>query len=132
MKNLTVIPRKELVVFPALEGHVYGAGKYLVVTKCKAGFPTTSITEANSPIAAFRKYKPKAIMNISKMCDRHNSTVFARVGKKVWAAEELLMEMEVGDINQDLYNTGLYHQAQYAAVGAKSWASKEYVKNSEK
>ena len=93
MKNLTVIPRKELVVFPALEGHVYGAGKYLVVTKCKAGFPTTSIVDADSPIAAFRKYKPKAIMNISKMCDRHNSTVFARVGKKVWAAEELLKEM---------------------------------------
>ena len=132
MKKLVVVPRKELVVFPAMEGFEYGSGKYLVVTKCQAGFPTTSIIEAESPIAAFRRYKPKAIMNISKMCDRHNATVYARNGKKVWASEELLMEMEVGDINQDLYNTGLYHQAQYAAVGAKSWASKAYVKNSEK
>lgn len=132
MKKLVVVPRKDLVVFPAMEGFEYGKGKYLVVTKCKAGFPTTSMVEVDSPIAAFRRYKSKAIMNISKMGDSHNSTVYARVGKKVWAAEELLVEMTVGDINQDLYNTGLYSQAQYAAVGSKTWASKAYVKNSEK
>jgi len=134
MKKLVVVPRKDLVVFPAMEGFEYGKGKYLVVTKCKAGFPTTSIVEVDSPYAAFRRYKAKAIMNISKMSDTmtHNSTVYARVGKKVWAAEELLVEMTVADINQDLYNTGLYSQAQYAAVGSKTWASKAYVKNSEK
>jgi hypothetical protein len=132
MKKLVVVPRKELVVFPAMEGFEYGSGKYLVVTKCQAGFPTTSIVEAESPIAAFRRYKPKAIMNISKMCDRHNATVYARNGKKVWAAEELLKEMTVGDINQALTNTGLYSQAQYAAVNSTTWASKAYVNNLEK
>ncbi len=130
MKNQPiVIKRKELVVFPALEGYQYGKGKYLVVTKCQAGFPTTSYTEADSPIAAFRHYKAKAIMNISKVGENHNSTVFARVGKKVWIAEEMLVEMTVGDINQDLSNTGLYHQGQYQLVGAKTWADKAYVAN---
>jgi hypothetical protein len=133
MKNMKnqpiVIKRKELVVFPALEGYQYGKGKYLVVTKCQAGFPTTSYVDADSPIAAFRRYKAKAIMNISKVGDNHNSTVFARVGKKVWIAEEMLVEMTVGDINQDLSNTGLYHQGQYQLVGAKTWADKAYIAN---
>ncbi len=133
MKNMKnqpiVIKRKELVVFPALEGYQYGKGKYLVVTKCQAGFPTTSYVDADSPIAAFRRYKAKAIMNISKVGENHNSTVFARVGKKVWIAEEMLVEMTVGDINQDLSNTGLYHQGQYQLVGAKTWADKAYVAN---
>ncbi len=130
MKNQPiVIKRKELVVFPALEGYQYGKGKYLVVTKCQAGFPTTSYVDADSPIAAFRRYKAKAIMNISKVGENHNSTVFARVGKKVWIAEEMLVEMTVGDINQDLSNTGLYHQGQYQLVGAKTWADKAYVAN---
>jgi len=129
-KNATlVVKRKELVVFPQIEGHTHGAGKYLVVTKCQAGFPTTSYTEATSPIAAFRQYKAKAIMNISKVGENHNSTVYARNGKKIWIAEEMLAEMTVGDINQDLYNTGLYHQGQYELVGAKTWADKAYVKN---
>lgn len=129
MKKLVVYPRKELVVFPALEGHQYGEGKYLVVVKCQAGFPTTTIVDAKSPIAAFRRFKPKYIMNISKMCDGHNSTVYARVGKKVWIAEEMLREMKVGDINQDLYNTGLYNQYQYKMVNSSTWDSMAYVMN---
>jgi hypothetical protein len=128
MKKMTVVPRKDLVVFPA-ERTQYGKGKYLVVTKCQAGFPTTSYVDVDSPIAAFRRYQPKAIMNISKVGDNHNSTVFARTGKKVWIAEEMLVEITVGDINQELMNTGLYSQEQYKAVGAKSWASMAYVKN---
>jgi hypothetical protein len=59
-------------------------------------------------------------------------TVYARNGKKIWASEEFLSEITVGDINQDLYNTALYDQKQYAAVNAESWACKAYVMNSEK
>ena len=68
-------------------------------------------------------------MNISKVNDKYNSTVYARVGKKAWIAEEMLAEITVGDINQELSDTGLYCQDQYRAVGAKSWACKAYVKN---
>ena len=55
--------------------------------------------------------------------------MYARNGKKVWASECFLRDIEVGDINQDLHNTALYNQAQYQAVNAKSWASKAYVMN---
>jgi hypothetical protein len=43
----------------------------------------------------------------------------------------MLAEFTIGDINQDLYNTALYSQHQYATVKAKSWASKAYVMNEE-
>ena len=80
--------------------------------------------------SAFRQYKPKAIQSIAFMMNGgHPITVFARSGKKVWASECFLREVEVADINQDLYNTALYSQNQYAAVNAKSWASKAYVMN---
>ena len=128
MKSMTAVPRKDLIVFPA-DSMVHGKGRYLVVIKCLAGFPTTLFVDVDSPIDVFRRYKPKAIMNISKVNDKYNSTVFARVGKKVWIAEEMLVELTVGDINQELVNTGLYCQDQYRAVGAKSWACKAYVKN---
>jgi hypothetical protein len=51
------------------------------------------------------------------------------MGKKVWAAEQLLIDMEVRDINQELSNTALYCQAQYQVVGAKNWAMKAFRKN---
>jgi hypothetical protein len=63
------------------------------------------------------------------MGDGFNSTVYARVGKKVWIAEEMLREMKVGDINQDLYNTGLYSQYQYKMVNSTTWDSMAYVMN---
>jgi hypothetical protein len=116
------------------EGFVCGEGKYRVITKCQAGFMISSTVEASSPIAAFRRFKPKAIQSIAfvkqmKDGSEHDFTVFARNGKKVWASECFLRDVEVGDINQDLYNTALYNQAQYAAVNASSWVSKAYVMN---
>ncbi len=51
------------------------------------------------------------------------------MGKKVWAMDVLLKDMLVGDINQDLSNTGLYSAAQYKAVNSKTWADKAYVMN---
>ena len=107
-----------------------GKGTYRVITKCKAGFMCSSDVEADSAIQAFRRYKPKAIQSIAYLLNGgYPVTVFARSGKKVWASECFLREVEVADINQSLYNTALYNQNQYAAVNAKSWASKAYVMN---
>ena len=75
-------------------------------------------------------YKPKAIQSIAFLTnDGYPITVYARVGKKVWASECFLSEVTVGDINQALYNTALYGQGQYEAVNAKTWADKAYVMN---
>ena len=137
MKNIIIAQRnKDLQVMSYGEGFECGKGKYRVITKCQAGFMVSSVVEADSPVAAFRRYKPKAIQSIAfvkpmKDGSEYDFTVFARNGKKVWASEEFLREVEVGDINQDLHNTALYGQFQYQAVNAKSWASKAYVMNEE-
>ena len=57
-------------------------------------------------------------------------TVFARVGKKVHLIDEaILADLTEGTINQLFYNTSLYSQLQYQAVGSKTWASKAFVQN---
>lgn len=127
---------KNLQVFNYGEFFQAGKGKYRVITKCPAGFMVTSVAEADSPIKAFRQYKPKSIQSIAVIKEINNAgefefTVYARNGKKVWASEEFLAEVEVGDINQDLSETALYSQEQYNAVNAKSWAAKAYVMNEE-
>lgn len=132
IKELVVVPRKELVILDSL-GSVdfFGKGVYRVITKCKAGFMTSSEVQCDSPIQAFRGYQCKAIASIAFINPLTGTplTVYARSGKKVWAMDVLLKDMEVGDINQSLYNTGLYSMEQYKAVNSKSWASKAYVMN---
>jgi hypothetical protein len=132
MKNLVIAQRnRDLNVFEFLGEEYCGAGKYRVITKCRAGFMVTSVVEVESAIQAFRRYKAKAIQSIARIKDEHEFTVYARAGKKVWIAEEMLAEFTVGDINQDLTNTALYNQFQYQAVKAKTWADKAYVMNEE-
>ena len=128
MKKLVIdYKSKDLQV---LNYSVSKEGTYRVITKCQAGFMVSSEVQAKSAISAFRQYKPKAIQSIAYVMESGSTiTVFARNGKKVWASECFLREVEVGDINQSLYNTALYSQNQYAAVNAKSWASKAYVMN---
>lgn len=131
---MMIINRKELVVMDYLKSNDdeilrHGKGVYRVITKCQAGFLVSSDIEADSPIAAFRRYKPKAIQSIAYVTNYGALTVFARSGKKVWASREFLSEITVGDINQALSNTGLYSQMQYIAVNAKTWADKAYVIN---
>ena len=131
MKNVIIAPgNRDLKVLSFMDKFVAGEGTYRVITKCQAGYMVSSDVEASSAIQAFRRYKPKAIQSIAYILNGgHPITVFARSGKKVWASECFLREVEVADINQDLYNTALYSQNQYAAVNAKSWASKAYVMN---
>ena len=131
MKNVIVAPGNcDLKVLSFMDNFVAGEGTYRVITKCQAGFMVSSDIQANSAIQAFRRYKPKAIQSIAFLLNGgYPVTVFARNGKKVWASECFLSEVTVGDINQDLSNTALYSQNQYAMVNAKSWASKAYVMN---
>jgi len=126
MKNLVIAQRnRDLNVFEFLGEEYCGAGKYRVITKCRAGFMVTSVVEVAGAIQAFRRYKAKAIQSIARIKGAYEFTVYARAGKKVWIAEEMLAEFTVGDINQDLHNT------QYQAVNAKTWADKAYVMNEE-
>ena len=135
MKKLVIAQRnRDLNVFEFLGEEFCGEGKYRVITKCQAGFLITSVVEAESAIQAFRRYNAKAVHTIARIKEveglgERDFTVFARAGKKVWIAEEMLAEFTVGDINQDLYKTALYNQHQYATVNAKNWADKAYVMN---
>jgi hypothetical protein len=133
MKNIIIAPgNRDLKVLSFMDNFKAGKGTYRVITKCQAGFMVSSDVEADSAIQAFRRYKPKAIQSIAFLLNGgYPVTVYARAGKKVWASECFLSEVEVGDINQSLYNTALYGQGQYQAVNAKSWASKAYVMNEE-
>ena len=140
MKNLIIAQRNKdlkVMTFFNKEGkgdEMCGEGKYRVITKCQAGFLVTSVVDATSAINALRRYKIKAVHSIARIKNvesvgDYEFTVFARSGKKVWVAEEMLAEFTVGDINQDLHNTALYNQYQYQAVNAKTWADKAYVMN---
>ena len=131
MKNIIIAQRNRDLTVLKLEA-TFGEGTYRVITKCKAGFMVSSDVKAGNAIQAFRRYKPKAIQSIAFLInDSHPVTLYARNGKKVWASECFLREVEVGDINQELYNTALFSSLQYQAVNAKSWASKAYVMNEE-
>ena len=130
--EVIVVRRKELEVLMAFRGsNTIGKGTYRVITQCRAGFMVSSDVECDKPIQAFRAFKAKAIASIAWInpATNHPTIVFARRGKKIWASESLLVDMQVGDINQDLSNTGLYSQEQYKAVNSTSWASMAYVMN---
>ena len=128
MENLIVVERKDLKVVK-YAGDSFGKGTYLIIRKCKGGIMVSRKIEANSPIRAFRYESAKSIMSLEILVDGSPITLYARNGKKVWACEQILSEMEVGDINQDLLNTALYDPNQYKAVNAKTWKSKAFVMN---
>jgi hypothetical protein len=131
-KLVNNIANRDLRVFHKESTDMCGKGKYRVIVKCQAGFMATSTTEAESAIEVFRRYKLKSVHSIAKVInDDFDSTVYARVGKKIWIAEGLLVEIKVGDINQDLYKTALYSQYQYKSVNANSWESYAYQMNEE-
>ena len=131
-KLVNNIANRDLQVFHKESTDMCGKGKYRVIVKCQAGFMTTSTTEADSAIEVFRRYKLKSVHSIAKVInDDFDSTVYARVGKKIWISEGLLVEIKVGDINQDLYKTALYSQYQYKSVNANSWESYAYQMNEE-
>ena len=116
-------------------------GKFRVVTKCRAGFLV--IRELNyaenenysiHPASVLSGWKKGALQTVEFQADGSDNwlTVFARVGKKIHVIDEdILRTLDIGTINQLWYNTELYSQAQYNAVGAKTWADLAYVRKEE-
>ena len=118
-------------------------GQYRAIVKVPAGFMTVvddlGITanwgkqQWNKAIDVFRGFKRGALQSIQFRAEGSDNwiTVFARTGNKVKSIDnELLADINVGDINQDWSRSNLYNQRQYEAVGAKTWADKAFVKNS--
>lgn len=121
---------------------IKGEGTYRAIVKVQAGFMTTvddlgiqanwGKKQWNKGIEVFRSFKKGALQSIQFQPEgtNHWLTVFAKVGTKIKLIDNaILSEITVGDINGSWYNTNLYNQTQYTAVGAKTWADKAYVKN---
>ena len=121
---------------------IKGEGTYRAIVKVQAGFMTTvddlgiqanwGKKQWNKGIDVFSNFKKGALQSIQFQPEGSNNwlTVFAKVGTKIKLIDNaILSEITVGDINGSWYNTNLYNQSQYQAVGAKTWADKAYVKN---
>jgi len=147
MKNQNQNPAELVVVNPEIKRAQVDfiqdrVGMYRAIVKVKAGFMVTvddlgiqanwGRKDWNSARDVFRNFKKGALQSIQFQPEGTNSwlTVFAKVGTKIKLIDNaLLASLEVGDINQNWSNSNLYSQAQYAAVGSKTWADKAYVKN---
>lgn len=135
MENLINATNIRTVDF--LAGKTITAARF--ITKCRAGFMT--IVDARDfeverynkyPEELISGYKKGALQSVQVQLDGydHYLTVFARQGKKIHLVDEVILaDLTVGTINSLFYNTELYNQRQYQAVGATTWASKAYVKN---
>ncbi len=117
----------------------YSAGKFRFVTKTRAGFYTVSDARdfdnpryMANPEGLLTGYK-KGVLQTVQFCPEGSDyyfTVFARVGKKIKLVDTAILEkLTVGTINSLYYNTELYSQYLYKAVGSKTWASMAYVMN---
>ena len=143
------IERQEVKLHPSSKVKVlgysneirYGKGTYRIVTKTNGGFPKAHDIVADSPYHAFYFADLKKLLSISYISEsttkpfpqgdqNYNITLYARSGRKVWAINQILEEMIVGDINQDMSKTDFYNQHQYDYVNARSWSDKAFVQNS--
>ena len=122
------------------------SGEYRAIVKVKAGFITIvddlgiqckweSGARWKSALSVFKSFKKGALQTIEFKAEGSENwlTVFARSGNKVKLMDEqMFMTMQVGDINQDWYNTNLYSQTNYALAGAKTWADLAFALNESK
>ena len=118
---------KDLKVVDFISGR---KGTYQAIVKVQAGFMTAY--EIGSELPSLKRWKKGALQTIEFQPEgaKHWLTVFAKKGTKVILIDEKIAEqLEVGTVNQLFYNTNLYSQDQYKAVGAKTWADKVFVKN---
>lgn len=117
-------------------------GEYRAIVKVQAGFMTVvddigiqnkwGKQQWNRAIDVFRGFKRGALQTIQFKAKGTDSwlTVFARKGKKIVLMDkQLFMDMKVGDINQDWFNTNLYSQANYTMCKAKTWEDKAFMMN---
>jgi hypothetical protein len=112
-------------------------GKFRFITKCRAGWMT--IVDARPadneyhimyPESIITGYLKGALQTVEFQPDGWDGyiTVFARKGNKIVLIDEVILShITVGAINQLFSNTNLYNQAQYSAVGARTWADRAYV-----
>ena len=121
-------------------------GEFRAIVKVQAGFLTVvddlgvqanwqSGPEWKRAIDVFRGFKKGALQTIQFRAEGTTTwlTVFARKGNKIILMDtDLFLTMKVGDINQNWSNTNLYSQRNYAMAGAKTWADKAFVKQTEK
>ena len=115
----------------------YTKGKFRAITKCRAGFMTINDTRTYDneyfmtyPESIITAYKKGALQTVEFCPDGgdYYCTIFARKGNKIVIIDETILgNLTVGTINQLYSNTNLYNQAQYSAVGAKTWAHRAYV-----
>ncbi len=110
-------------------------GEYRAIVKVQAGFLTV-VDDDNkrhkNAVSMLRGFKKGALQSIQFKADNTSTwlTVFAKKGKKIAVIDEdILAQIEVGDINQLWFNSNLYNQNQYQAVNAKTWADKAFVMN---
>lgn len=115
----------------------YQKGKFRVVTRCRAGWSTIIdcrdydnewfMQQPESIIAGYTKGSLQTVEFCPDGGDYY-LTVFARKGNKIVIIDETILgNLTVGTINSIFSNTNLYNQAQYTAVGAKTWADRAYV-----
>lgn len=138
MKNSTIIlDSQNIHTCDFLSG--YSAGKFRFITKCRAGFLTISdsrdfdnahfMARPETLISGFKKGALQTVQFNPEGTDIW-LTVFAKNGKKIPVIDQaILADLTVGTINSYWLNTTLYNQHQYTAVGAKTWASKAFVRN---
>jgi len=107
------------------------------ISKTRAGYMTVSDARDfdiegynNHPERLISGYLKGALQTVQVQFESSDYffTVFARQGKKIHMIDEaILADLTVGTINSMFYNTNLYSQAQYQAVGAKTWADKAFA-----
>ena len=145
------IERQEVKLHPSSKVQVlgysneirYGRGTYRIVTKIagRGGFPKAHDIVADSPYHAFYFADKTRLLSISYISEsttkpfpqgdqNFNITVYAKSGRKIWAINQLLEEVTVGDINQDMSKTDFYNHHQYVYVNARNWSDKAFVQNS--
>lgn len=117
-------------------------GTYRAIIKVSAGFFTVvddlGISAAwgrqawTTGIQVFRNFQKGALQSIEFKAEGSNHwlTVFALKGRRVILIDErILVEITVGDINSNWYNTNLYSSEQYVGVNATTWACKAFTLN---
>jgi len=107
-----------------------GKGSFQAITKVPAGYMVAY--ELGSELPSLSRWKKGALQTIQFQPEGSKAwlTVFAKKGTKVILMDQKIAEqLEVGTVNQLFYNTNLMDQAQYRAVGAKTWADKVFVLN---
>ena len=108
-----------------------GKGTFQAITKVPAGFLVAY--NLGSEIPSLNRWKKGALQTIQFQPEGLENawlTVFAKKGTKVIIMDEKIAErLEVGTVNSLFANTNLMDQAQYKAVGTKTWADKVFVIN---